>query len=132
MIMVLIMMMMMTAFDVLCAESTFPIVCGGKEKPITTLLPHNSHEKRGRLAMFYFYSQVKVLWLLVTKQRLFTPILLSFLLNHFPRVGIVSSPEQQPQSGNKTWISVKKKLRFVSFRGFLATILEITFRRNVF
>ena len=43
--MVLIMMMMMTAFDVLCAESTFPIVCGGKEKPITTLLPHNSHEE---------------------------------------------------------------------------------------
>ena len=32
------------AFDVLCAASTFPIVCRGKEKPITTLLPHNSHE----------------------------------------------------------------------------------------
>ena len=59
--MMMMMMMMMTAFDVLCAESTFPIVCGGKEKPITTLLPHNSHEERGRLAMFYFYSQVKVL-----------------------------------------------------------------------
>ena len=33
-----------SAFDVLCAASTFAIVCGGKEKPITTLLPHNSHE----------------------------------------------------------------------------------------
>ena len=31
----------------LCAASTFPIVCGGKEKPITTLLPHNSHEAEG-------------------------------------------------------------------------------------
>ena len=46
MMMMIMMMMMMTAFDVLCAESTFPIVCGGKEKPITTLLPHNSHEER--------------------------------------------------------------------------------------
>ena len=27
---------------------------------------------------------------------------------------------------------LKKKLRFVIFRGFFATILEITFRRNVF
>ena len=26
--------------------STFSIVCRGKEKPITTLLPHNSHEGR--------------------------------------------------------------------------------------
>ena len=36
-----------SAFDVLCAASTFSIVCGGKEKPITTLLPHNSHEAEG-------------------------------------------------------------------------------------